>query len=182
MKLIKEVDLLNNQNLISKLNFASVPILAFFIFLFSLFINSGLNDLLQQAGIIPFTSSLFILTVIIMVHEVIHGAFFKLFKPNKKVKFGFKNGFAYATSPGSLYSKTKFIIIVLSPFVLITAGLVISTYFKVLSPFQFVIISSFHGTACVGDFYWTLLTIKAPKQSVVEDTDIGISFYLPDNI
>ena len=61
--------------------------------------------------------------ILIIIHELIHGAFFKLFDPKGKVKFGFKNGVAYATSPHSFYSKGKFAIILLAPFLGISVGL-----------------------------------------------------------
>ena len=114
---------------------------------------------------------------LIIFHELIHGIFFKLFNKEGKVKFGFKNGLAYATSPNSFYSRWQFLLILLAPFVLITLILWLLYAYREISPYAFVWLASFHGSACIGDFYFCYLVTKAPAHSYVEDTEQGINFY-----
>lgn len=115
--------------------------------------------------------------ILVLVHELIHGLFFKVFKPSVQVKFGFKAGMAYATSPGSRYSAMQFSVILLMPFILITLGLLLASLMKGLSPLVFIILVVLHTPACAGDFYFLYLITKAPATALVEDTDQGIRIF-----
>lgn len=178
MKLLKSYDLLNDKKLIKWLNIWSIVFTVFFFILFTVItmifkgnaneIKSPLIELLLMFGL---------LVVLIVIHELIHGLFFKVFKPEAKVKFGYKNGMAYATSPNSKYSRPKFAIISLAPFILITSVLFTCYMLNVLPKTMFIFIAALHAGACVGDFYWVWLIAKSPKGCLIEDTDKGIDFY-----
>lgn len=112
-----------------------------------------------------------------MVHELIHGIFMKGFNKQGKVSFGFKNGMAYATSPGSLYSKGAFTIISITPFIILS-GLFLVVYLMHLILFNlYVRMASLHAGGCVGAFYLVYLKSRFPKKALVEDTETGIRFY-----
>lgn len=182
MKLHKEYDLLNDKKTIILVNvLAGISLFLFFPFFSWIAVR-----LLETAeGITSFNlMDIFVLLliyfVLIVVHELIHGLFFKVFDMKGKVKFGFKNGMAYATSPHSFYPKGKFIWIVLSPFTLITMGLFFLAYIQMISPVYFIGLATIHAASCCGDFYWVYLILKAPKGTYVEDTENGISFYFKE--
>ena len=120
MKLIKRVNLLDDKKLIMKLNILTIPLLVIFFALFTLLTLD--RKLTEEVTIDLMYLVIAILSMagLIIVHELIHGIFFKLFNKEGKVKFGFKNGLAYATSPNSFYSSGQFLLILLAPFVLIT--------------------------------------------------------------
>ncbi|MGX7197539.1 DUF3267 domain-containing protein [Enterococcus olivae] len=181
MKQIQSINLMEDKKLIVRLNLASLPLMVVFFILFTGV--SLLKDTSTQHSFSLLTSflGLVLLFLLIIIHELIHGFFFKLFNPEGKVKFGFKNGLAYATSPHSYYSKGQFSIISLAPFVLITSSLML-VFFTTdwLSPSSFILQSSLHAAACVGDFYFIYLLLKAPKQALIEDTEQGINFYLKE--
>lgn len=65
---------------------------------------------------------LFVLAIlaIVIIHELIHAFFFKLFKPKSKVKFGinWKLGAAYATCPKVTYDRWQMIVISLALFII----------------------------------------------------------------
>jgi len=178
MKLLKSYDLLNDKKLIKWLNIWSIVFIVFFFIIFTVItmifkgnaneIKSPLIELLLMFGL---------LVVLIVIHELIHGLFFKVFKPEAKVKFGYKNGMAYATSPNSKYSRSKFAIISLAPFILITSVLFTCYMLNVLPKTMFIFIAALHAGACVGDFYWVWLVATSPKGCLIEDTDKGIDFY-----
>ncbi len=178
MELIKKVNIMNRKSGII-LNLIAIPIIVVFAILFSVLVNKLNYKLVTDSDPSAFQliMTMLFMFLIIFIHELIHGIFFKLFNLDGKVKFGFKSGMAYATSPGSLYSKAKFACISLAPFTLITIGFFILLLLKIISPIQFIIFASLHGGACVGDFYWILLIILSPKNSYLEDTEVGISFY-----
>ena len=178
VKLIQSIDIMNDKKKIIWLNIASVALVMLFYFLFTLL--AGLLPSGKTVAEYPVTRLLVgsaLLIVLIVIHELIHGVFFKLFSAEGKVKFGFKNGMAYATSPGSRYSKGKFAWITLAPFVLITLGLMAAYLGGLLFRGEFILLASAHAACCVGDFYWIYLLLRAPREILVEDTEVGINFY-----
>lgn len=181
MRLVKEFNLIENKKVILWLNIASLPLLVFFAVLFTALALSFGTFEANEFSLWTFLIIGASLLGLIVVHELIHGLFFKLFAPEGKEKFGFKNGMAYATSPHSFYNRPQFSWIVLAPFVLITLGLFLLNRIGWISGFSFVFLASFHAAACVGDFYWIYLVMRAPKNSYIEDTEKGINFYVKKN-
>ncbi|MFC3901251.1 DUF3267 domain-containing protein [Aliicoccus persicus] len=116
-----------------------------------------------------------IFLVLVVVHEAIHGILFKVFAPREKVKFGFKAGMAYATSPGSVFSRGQFIIIILAPFVIITTLLIIGMFVLPHGSYKYLLIG--HTGACIGDFYYVYLVLKHPHLKYCMDTDTGMNMY-----
>ncbi|WP_099203454.1 DUF3267 domain-containing protein [Miniphocaeibacter massiliensis] len=181
MKLIKQIDIMNNKKIAIILNLLSIPLIVIFIGIFSFISIKIDNNLIlkdYELNLGRTIISLIMLFPIIIIHELIHGLFFKLFNLKGKVKFGFKNGLAYATSPGSYYTKGKFACISLAPFVIITAILTTLFILNIITVSEYVLLASVHAGSCVGDFYWIILIIKSPKNSLIEDTENGINFYI----
>lgn len=178
MKLIQSINFIEDKRILLRLNLVAVPLTLGFYFLF--YQLSLLNKTPAEfSGTIVATLLLLVwFFILITVHELIHGLFFKFFNPEGTVKFGFKNGAAYATSPHSYYSKGQFSVIGLSPFILLTIFLSILYFTNLLSDFSFIILASVHAAGCVGDFYLIYLLLKSPKGALVEDTEQGINFYL----
>jgi hypothetical protein len=180
MKLIQNVNLIDDKKLLLLLNIVSIPLLIVFSVLFG-FISSKFPpvNILQQEKLYGYSIIMFIVVyfAIIVIHEMIHGLFFKLLNKKAKVKFGFKNGCAYATSPNTFYSKSKFLVILLAPFVFITFALFLFYWGGFIHAVTFVILAASHAAACVGDFYFVYLILRAPQNSQVEDTEQGIAFY-----
>lgn len=182
MKLVKEFNLLEDKKILTILNIASIPLILIFAVLFILLssLTHDLGKIDTDFSGLELLLGVGILFILVVIHELIHGLFFKVFNPNGKVAFGFKNGMAYATSPNSFYSKWKFIIILLSPFVFITVALYILMLLGVINAIVFTIFASLHASCCVGDFYMTFLVAKQAKGVLVEDTDVGINLYVKD--
>ena len=178
MKLLKSYDLLNDEKLIKKLNIRSIILTIFFFILFTImtvFVKGSTFEI--ESPVIELLISVVLLVVLIVLHELIHGLFFKVFNLKGKVKFGYKNGMFYATSPLSKYSKRQFSVIALAPFVIISAVLCVFYVLNIMPRTMFVFIAALHAGACVGDFYWMVLIAKSPKGCMIEDTEKGINFY-----
>lgn len=178
MKKIKTLNLMENKKMILWLNVASIPLLLIFSLLFFYVMIISVDDSTIFITDIPWVWVAIWFVVIIMVHEVIHGLFFKLFNPKGKVKFGFKKGMAYATSPNSFYTKVQFVVILLSPFVSITLALYIGLLLGAITPVAFVFLASVHAGCCVGDFFMSYLLTREPKNVLVEDTEVGFNLYV----
>ena len=177
MKKIKTLNLMENNKMIFWINIATIPLWLVFSLLFFYLTIVSVDDSTISFTDVSWLWIAICLVVIIMVHELIHGLFFKLFNPEGKVKFGFKKGMAYATSPNSFYTKGQFTVILLSPFVVITLVLYLGLLVGVVPPAVFVALSAVHGGCCIGDFFMGLLLVKEPKDVLVEDTEQGFNLY-----
>ena len=183
MKILQEINLLEEKKTATLLNIMSIVMLFVFLGIFGFIallkisenVTSGEINIIELIAILP------VLLIILGIHEGIHGIFFKLFCPENKVKFGviLKSGMLYATSPGSIYTRFQMITIALAPFVVLTMVLTILYSFHVISPMIYVLLASIHASGCVGDFYYTcILAFKfKEKKIMVEDTDKGITIY-----
>lgn len=116
------------------------------------------------------------------LHELAHGLFFKLWAG--EVKFGagltkFGPVF-YASSPGSLLSRNKLLLVALAPQALTVLYLVLG-----LLPFVeavrivLVIAAILNLGGGASDFYCVMQMLKYPKELQVEDYPTGLKLYLP---
>lgn len=88
MHIYKQIDFMNNRNLVYALNVAAVIAFIIFLWLFGAIAGSVTFN---------FDKTYFIwlivaLLVVFTVHEVIHGFLYKLFDHHAKIKIGFKTG------------------------------------------------------------------------------------------
>lgn len=178
MKKIKELNLLDNKKLALKLNIWAIILMFFFyvvFFVIATTIRPPLDS--NSSGLMHLFTNLAIYFALIVIHELIHGIFFKLFQPKQKVLFGFKNFMAYASSPGSKYSAREYSIICLAPFILITIGLTLFYALSSMANFDYVLLVSLHAGSCIGDFYFFKLILQSPKGAKFEDTATGFNVY-----
>ena len=184
-----ELDILNDLKIQKKISIWSIiiiviSIIPFFALSFispswdvsALLLPESINESL--GGFSIFINVILIVLVflaIIVLHEAIHGVFFKLFAPEKKVEFGFKSGMAYATSPGSVFSRLEFITIILAPFLIITTVLIVLMFTVPHGSYKYFLV--IHTSACIGDFYYVYLVLKHPHLKYCMDTSVGMSLY-----
>ena len=177
MKVVKELDLLHNKKVLIGLNIASLLVV-----LISLVFFGWLAAVLYRGnsrfGILDILLTLLFSLVLLVIHELIHAFFFKFFGDQEtKVRFGFKNGLAYATSLGSLYQRRQMLVIILAPFVLISTALTLAYLLDWLSLVPYVMLASLHASGCIGDFYIAYLILRQRGPILVEDTPVGMTIY-----
>ncbi|WP_149808138.1 DUF3267 domain-containing protein, partial [Listeria monocytogenes] len=97
----------------------------------------------------------------------------KAFRPEANMKFGFKNGMAYAGSHGAFYTRAQFFIISIAQFIVLT-GLFIFIRFLGVNVAVLYLIFALHTSGCVGDFSYCIFLINMPAGIVEEETDKGI--------
>ncbi|HEM3589338.1 DUF3267 domain-containing protein [Streptococcus suis] len=182
-KKLFEVNIMENKKFVRGLNILAIVLVFPFALLFGKLAFSLLANVDQN---LPLTlPELWIATVLfpilIVVHEAIHGLFFKIFCSENPVKFGFKwkSGMAYATSPGSLYNRMQMLVISLAPFVVISLGLTMVAGFGMMNTTLYFMVATMHAASCAGDFYYAyLLLVKFAKENIaVEDTETGLIIY-----
>lgn len=183
MKILEEVNVTSNKRLLIVLNLFSILLFLCFLYFFT-----RIADVIKsfRSGSIDFNFASLLLTTgliifLLVLHEGIHGIFFKFFQPEGKIKFGVnsKNMVVYCISPNSCYSRMQMIWISMAPFIFITSGLTLLYYLEILSPFLYIMLAALHAGGCVGDFYYCyLLGIKYLKLPIMaEDTEAGLIIY-----
>ncbi|NQP64501.1 DUF3267 domain-containing protein [Streptococcus suis] len=178
-KKLFEVDVRSDKKLAVRLYVTTVLLVFPFFWLFG-FIASEV-ELQNVMNEMQFIEALFVLLMLTIIHEWIHGLFFKIFCPENPVKYGikWKSGMAYATSPGSLYNRMQMLVISLAPFVMISLGLTVVAGLGWMSMSLYLMLATLHAASCSGDFYYTyLLLIRFAKGNIaVEDTETGLIIY-----
>ena len=138
----------------------------------------GIGALLGNSSIIQFL--LIVLgpmIVFILVHELIHGAFFWIFSHSRPI-FGLRSGYAYAAAPGWYFPRRQYLIIALAPLVLISilgmalvalvpAGAIVAILVGVVA----------NAAGSVGDIWIAFLVIREPSKIVIEDLGDGFNIY-----
>lgn len=183
MKLIYDVNIMENKKLVIGLNLLAVAMLFPFFYIFvaiAQFFPVGISQSFEADFWMVWLLFLAYL-ILLSIHELIHGLFFKIYKPDAPLKFGFKwkSLMAYATSPGSRYKRLQMLAIGLAPFVLITLSLTVLAFLGFISTAIYVLLATGHAAGCVGDFYYIyLLFWKFRKEDIlIEDTETGLYIY-----
>lgn len=107
------------------------------------------------------------------VHELVHGAAFKLLCPGCRVSFGFQDAFLYTRTDGAVASRGRMVAVLLAPAVLVTAG-VAAAALAAGSPLLAVLLAGFHLSGCAGDALMAWSALSEPRCTHVLDTDVGI--------
>ena len=110
--------------------------------------------------------------IYIVLHELTHGLFYKIFT-KQKLTFGVSLTYAYCGVPNIYVRKKEAIIACLSP--LIIFSIIFLTLIFILPPnyinLSIIILFSFHFGGCSGDIYLSLiLLIKYKKDTYIKDT------------
>ncbi|WP_323704390.1 DUF3267 domain-containing protein [Mammaliicoccus sp. Dog046] len=169
-----KIDLINNVSVIKRL-----ALLQFVLFLSLILISYKIIGnfvyIYEEGVFINFGLGILGLIVLIFIHELIHGICFKIFNPSAKVKYGYMKGMVYATMPNTVFTRRQFYIILLSPFIIISLGLLVILLWLQVSPIIYIF--AFHGAACIGDFYMAQVIYSNKQMMYIEDTDVGINLF-----
>ncbi|MGT2929407.1 DUF3267 domain-containing protein [Streptococcus dentasini] len=187
MRVIQEVNILENKKIVIWLNILTIPLFVMFSFFFEWLGAAiiGSHAVRFDFGLGKLLLFFLALIAVFFIHEMIHGVFFKLFKPENRVKFGIKweSGMIYATSPGSIYSKKQMLIISLAPFITWTFVFSLLLAVKLMGLAAYVALASIHAAGCVGDLYYAYLMLfkHSGKEISVQDTETGLIIYQSDD-
>ena len=112
--------------------------------------------------------------VALPVHELIHGACFKLMGGGRaKVAYGFSAGMFYAGCPGVTFTRAAYVVVLLAPASLLSVAMLAGGAALRL-PLLGYAIFAFHLAGCAGDLYATWRIHKTPACTHCEDTACGI--------
>ncbi|GEM_PF-4055589 len=116
---------------------------------------------------------------ILLLHELIHGALFKVFAPkHSRIAFGFSSGFAYAAAPEVLYPKIKYLVIGLGPFAVLTlAALLLIPLLPKQAASPLFTAAVWNGAGSAGDLYISYTVLKLPPGTQIKDRGTEFSAY-----
>lgn len=136
-------------------------------------------------GFLGFLLIAFVMQLLVIVlHEGVHGLFFKRYAPEKGLRFGFEKGMAYAGCPGVYFSKRAYRAIGLAPLFALSLPSYIMLFVCSVgrlwgyAAVAFAFLLNTSGAA--GDLYtWSKLR-KFPEDSYWLDTDTGCEAFVSE--
>jgi hypothetical protein len=172
------------------LNLAAIPLLFIFGWFFSRIVyylrsinpsSIGFWSLLNAFSGLGVIALILSLIFMLTFHELIHGAFFWIFT-SEQPKFALRPGYAYASSPEWCLPRWQYIIVGLSPLVIISLLSILFAIFLASSIVPYLIyIATFNAAGALGDMIVVVWVLRqAPSIFVQDQGDKFISF-APDS-
>ena len=107
------------------------------------------------------------------VHELVHGAAFKLLCPGCRVTFGRQDAFLYTKTDGAVASRGRMVAVLLAPAILVSGALA-ALAFLAGRPALAALLAGAHLSGCAGDLIMAAASLREPRCTHVRDTEVGI--------
>lgn len=174
------IDAKEDKKLIGAMTFAALVVLGVFLWIGILTQWSGMKQEELSLGLnIGF---LVALLAYIVLHELVHGAAYKLLT-GQKLTYGFTLSVAFCGVPEIYVYRKASLIAVLAPFVVFTVvfGAAILLVHGAWLRFYLIILLGLHIGGCSGDLYntWLYLTRFRDPRTLTRDTGPQQTFYIP---
>ena len=120
------------------------------------------------------------LIAVLILHEIVHSLFYWLFSSHRP-RFGFQGLVPYAAAPSGVYfPRNQFIIVGLSPLVLLTAvGLLLMVVLPIAFVPFLIFFVAFNAAGASGDLILVIQLIPFLSDTVMEDNGSGMIIYGP---
>lgn len=128
----------------------------------------------------PFLIILGVILVMLILHEAIHGIFFRVLTGGR-VKFAFKGAYAYAAAPDWYLPKKPYMVISLAPLVFMTVGGVLALLWVPLNwIIPIILLVAMNASGAVGDLYVFLLLTRMEDDVFIQDFGERMAIYTPN--
>ena len=181
-----EVDMKKDKKLVLWVNIAAmagaavmaVP-MAFIVPLRPLFdMSNGFGPYFLRFGVLIAASWLYI-----VLHELTHGAAYKLFSKNK-LNFGFNGLFAWCGCRDCYFPRNKYIVVALAPLVVwgVLLGILCALCGAFWQEWFWVayIVQIANVTGAAGDIYVSARLTRCPADTLASDDGLGMKIYVPE--
>ena len=170
------------------LNLAALPLLVLFGWIFGriFFLLRSINPI--SGGFWDlFTLSIgeliwLILSIIFMLffHELLHGLFFWLYT-HERPKFALKSGYAFAAAPDWYLPKFQYILVGLSPLVIISVICVLLAAFMPSQVIPYLLlVATFNAAGALGDMIIVAWVSSQPRDILLRDQGDKFSIFVPN--
>lgn len=116
----------------------------------------------------------------IILHELTHGLFIRIFGARPKFGILWKGMMFYATSTGYAFQRNKYLVIALAPFVLISLLLIVGMW--LLQGTVWVALLGICGTlnasGAIGDMWITVIVLRYASEALIIDERDGVRVFL----
>ena len=112
--------------------------------------------------------------VALPVHELVHGAAFKLLCPGCRVSFGFQDAFLYTRTEGAVLSRARMAVVLLAPAVLVSGALLAGAV-AAGRPVLATLLAGVHLSGCAGDLLMAAAALRERACTHVRDTETGVT-------
>jgi hypothetical protein len=172
MTVLRDIDVFSDHDIVHRMTIVSV-----------LVVCAGMVALLAWLAIVGSCEvdglgDLVVVTLVtvasFVAHELVHGLFFRLLGGRgAHVRFGAAAGMLYATCPGLVLSRTRFLVVLLAP------TIVLSVVLGLLGPLvgwpvTAIVSCTIHLSGCTGDWEFVRSILSDPRVTSCEDTERGI--------
>lgn len=170
------------------LNLAALPLLFIFGWLFRWLINFmrpfspfskgifGFLTAFSGWGLVALPISIILMLVL---HELIHGIFFWLFT-HERPRFALTGGYAFAAAPDWFLPSSQYILVGISPLVIISVISILFAWFAASSFIPYLLlIATFNAAGALGDLLVVGWVFKQPKTILVKDEGAKFSSFSP---
>ena len=107
--------------------------------------------------------------VMLLLHEAVHGIFFWIYT-RERPRFGFHGLYAYAAAPDWYLPRTKYLVVGLSPLVLISVfGVVVMPITPLVGFPALLTLLVLNTAGAIGDIYVTLRLLLGAKDVLIND-------------
>jgi hypothetical protein len=132
---------------------------------------------LNQVG---FTLAAIIITIVL--HEWLHGMTMKIFGAKPQYGFKWKQLLFYATCPGHAFQRNHYIVVALTPLVVLTILFVLGIW--LLNGTTRVVLLGICGTlnasGAIGDIWMSGIALRYPPIAYIVDEQDGMRVFLPE--
>ena len=174
MRLLVDIDLLDDEQLQSQIALNSLWILLFGVLL-GVFAAVALPH--EDISVVWFVLLGAASVAALPIHELVHALAFKIFSGGRaRITFGFSNWMLYTASPGTVLVRKSFCAVLLAPAIVVSAvmgAVAIMQGYPLLAWFLVVI----HLAGCTGDIGYVRIILSEPMANLVQDTSKGIALY-----
>jgi hypothetical protein len=183
-KLVYSLNFTTNKTVAWALNGASLPLFFLFGGLFLAYvlrIRPGIGKALLS---ILDTDWVYLIVMIvifvacIVVHELIHGAFFWAFTRSRPV-FGLRSWYAFAGAPGWFLTGRQYLLTTLAPFgILSLLGMLLMTILPVPLAAVVLVVTTLNAASSAGDLWVAFRLVNQARPVIAEDLGDGVNFYV----
>lgn len=181
---------LSSSRSVLGMNLAAIPLLFVFGWLFLRLINIFRPYNSSQKGFLGFFIGfsvlelgflLLLIILMLILHELVHGIFFWAFT-RERPRFALKSGYAFAAAPDWYLPRIQYIMVGLSPFLIISVASIFSACIldPTLIPYL-LIIATFNAAGSLGDLIVVGWVLNQPKTLLINDQGDNFSSFAPFN-
>jgi hypothetical protein len=169
---------LSNSRTMFWLNLAAIPLLFLFGWIFArVFIlisrtnpfPNGFWGLVTSYTVVDWIALPVSIVLMLVFHELVHGMFFWLFT-QERPRFALKSGYAYAAAPDWYLPRSQYVLVGLSPLLVISFLAIILAAFLPAHLISYLLfVATFNAAGALGDMIVVSWVLRQPDSTFVMD-------------